>query len=158
QNTTNDGADAGTCHHIAINNSRYNHVNHHPYWAGGDASGEFAMCSLGVKELATALCSLLQNTLTVQFITAHSHLGNVSIYMEGPGGPYTGFTKAPPAPQTSGEQWYGTATLSNFATLPKCAYVLWLEVQVLLTTGDGTPDDVRDHIGFCKGDAAAARR
>ena len=154
QGTTGSGSDAGTCSHIAINNSHYDNISHHPYWPGGlfGANHELLMASLGIAELATAPCSQLTNSLTVQFTAAHSNLGSVGVSMEGPGGPYA-FDLSPATPQSPGEAWHGTATPNGwtFASLPPCAYLLKLTVDALLTTGDGTPSPVTDYIAFCKG-------
>jgi len=151
-----DGSDAGTCNHIAINNTRYNNISHHPYWPGGlfGQSNELAMSSIGIAELAAAPCSTLTGSFTVQFTAAHSNMGTVSVWLEGPGGPYA-FDLNPAAAQTPGEAWFGTATPSGwtFASLPPCAYLLKLGVEVLLTTGDpGTnTGTLVDYIAFCKG-------
>ncbi|HEY1368262.1 MAG TPA: hypothetical protein VGF23_14155 [Gaiellaceae bacterium] len=154
QGDSGDGADAGTCFHIAINNTRYDNISHHPYWPGGlfGATNELAVASIGIAELASAPCSELTDSLTVQFTAAHSNLGGVGVTLEGPGGPYA-FDLNPNAPEDAGENWYGTATPSGwtFDALPPCAYLLKLSVEVLLTTGDGIPDDLVDYIAFCKG-------
>ena len=61
QGTSGEGTEAGTCSHIAINNSYYNNISHHPYWPGGlfGASNELAVASIGIAELAAAPCSEL---------------------------------------------------------------------------------------------------
>jgi hypothetical protein len=149
-----DGTDAGTCSHIAINNSVYNSISHHPYWPGGlfGATKELAVASIGVAELAAAACSLLTSSLTVEFTAAHSNLGPVTIDLEGPGGPYA-FDLTPAAPETAGESWFGTAAPHGwtFASLPPCAYLLDMYVTVLLTDGDDDAPPLHDYIAFCKG-------
>jgi hypothetical protein len=158
QTTTGAGSNAGTCHHIAINNSHYDNVSHHPYWPGGlfGANHELLLASLGIAELATTPCSLLTDTLTVEYTAAHSHLGDVVIRLEGPGGPYH-FDLVPAATgQTPGENEFGTAVPAaaqpwTFGDLPPCAYWLTLSVDALLTTGDAIPSAVVDYIAFCKG-------
>jgi hypothetical protein len=154
QGSMGDGSDAGTCSHIAINNSHYDNVSHHPYWPGGlfGATHELVVSSLGIAELASAPCSVLTNSLTVQFTAAHSNLGAVGVTMEGPGGPYA-FDLSPATAQDPGENWHGTATPNGwtFNALPPCAYLLKLSVEALLTTGDGVPSAVVDYIAFCKG-------
>lgn len=157
QGDTTDGTDAGTCVHVAINNTRYDNISHHPYWPGGlfGANHELAVASIGISELAAAPCSLLKDTLTVEFTAAHSNLGSVTISMEGPGGPYA-FTPNPAAAQNPGENWYGTADPSGgwtFKGLDPCAYLLKLTVDPLLTTGDSDPLPLVDYIAFCKGHA-----
>jgi hypothetical protein len=153
QGSSGGGSDAGTCSHIAINNSFYENISHHPYWPGGlfGATNELVMASVGIKELEAAPCSVLTNSLTVEFTAAHSNLGAVGVTMEGPGGPYA-FTLSPATAQDPGEGWHGTAAPSGwtFASLPPCAYLLRLSVDALLTTGDGVPSAVVDYIAFCK--------
>jgi hypothetical protein len=157
-----DGAEAGTCSHIAINNTLYNNISHHPYWPGGrfGFSNELAVASIGIAELAALPCSLLTDSLTVQFTAAHSNLGAVRVWLEGPGGPYE-FDLNPAAAENPGENWFGTATprMSGSPPVPEwsfddllpCAYLLHIYVDVLLTTGDGTPGTIDDYIAFCKG-------
>ena len=158
QGTTGAGSDAGTCSHIAINNSHYDNISHHPYWPGGlfGANHELLMASLGIAELVSAPCSQLTNSLTVEFTAAHSNLGSVGVEMEGPGGPYA-FDLVPATAQDPGEAWHGTATPHGwtFASLPPCAYLLKLTVDALLTTGDGNPLPLTDYIAFCKGKSRA---
>jgi len=83
----------------------------------------------------------------VLLTAAHPNLGPVSVTMTGPGGPYS-FT----VPAAASGQRFGTATPNGwvFANLPDCAYIVTLEVAVLLTTGDATPGDLFDQIAFCK--------
>jgi len=155
-----DGEDAGTCEHIAINNTLYNNISHHPYWPGGlwspdpASDYEIAVASVGIAELAANPCSNLRKSLTVEFTAAHSNLGEVQVTLEGPGGPYA-FDLTPNAPESPGESWFGTATPDgwHFASLPPCAYLLKLSVDVLLTTGDAdiSPEPLVDYIAFCKG-------
>ena len=156
QGDTGDGTDAGTCQHVAVNNTRYDNISHHPYWPGGlyGANHELAVCSVGIAELAAAPCSVLKDTLTVEFTAAHSNLGAVDVSMEGPGGPYA-FTLNPAAAEDAGENWYGTADPNGwtFASLAPCAYLLKLTVDPLLTTGDSDPLPLVDYIAFCKGKA-----
>jgi hypothetical protein len=91
-------------------------------------------------------CVQITNALDVLFTAAHPNLGVVSISMTGPGGPY-GFT-LPPA--VAG-QHFGAATANfNVGALQSCAYIVTLEVQLLLTTGDGVPGNLFDQIAFCK--------
>jgi hypothetical protein len=153
QGATGDGTDAGTCSHIAINNTHYDQVSHHPYWPGGlfGESDELAVSSVGIAELAGSPCSTLANSLTVQFTAAHSNLGAVGVSLEGPGGPYA-FTLNPAAGSDPAENLFGTADPDGwtFTSLPPCAYLLKLSVDVLLTTGDGVPSALVDYIAFCK--------
>lgn len=162
QGDTGEGTEAGTCAHIAINNTHYDNISHHPYWPGGlfGATNELAVASIGIAELVAHPCSQLTNGLTVQFTAAHSNLGDVSVSLEGPGGPYA-FGLNPTTAENPGENWFGTATPAmigsppapawSFNALPPCAYLLKLSVSVLLTTGDGAPSPIVDYVAFCKG-------
>lgn len=161
QGNSGTGTNAGTCGHIAINNTHYDNISHHPYWPGGlfGATDELAVASLGIAELVAAPCSLLTTSLTPTFTAAHSNLGAVTMSMEGPGGPYP-FALNPVVVQNPGENWFGAAVPGvnasfpsswTFAKLSPCAYLLKLSVTALLTTGDGVPAALVDYIAFCKG-------
>jgi hypothetical protein len=141
------GNDAGFCPHVAIDNTGYNNVVHHPSWAGfTDPPGVIGVRLLDILQLQVNGCAEITNALDVLFTAAHPNLGAVSVTMTGPGGPY-GFT-LPPA--VAGER-FGTATANfNVAALQPCAYIVTLQVQLLLTTGDGVPNDLFDQIAFCK--------
>ena len=138
---------AGECARAAVDNTLYNNETHHPYWGGGTVNGQLAVDLLDIQELKLAPCQDLTNSLTVLFTAAHPNLGAVSITMTGPGGPYA-FTLPAAVP---GQQ-FGTAVPSGWsmASLPPCAYLVMLSVQILLTTGDGIPDNLFDQIAFCK--------
>lgn len=138
---------AGECARAAIDDTLYNNEDHHPYWAGGVANGELCVYLLDIAELKAAPCSLITNSLTVQFTAGHPNLGAVSLTMTGPGGPYP-FT-LPAA--VAGEQ-FGTAIPNGWSlgSLSPCAYLVTLEVQTLLTDGDNVPSDRFDQIAFCK--------
>jgi hypothetical protein len=138
---------AGECFKVAINNTLYDNVSHHPSWAGYVGNGQLAVNLLDIAELIGMGCKELTNSLTVLFTAAHPTLGGVTIYMQGPGGPYS-FN----LPAAVAGQRFGTATPNgwNFGDLVKCAYLLTLSVGVLLTTGDSVPDNLIDQIAFCK--------
>ena len=94
-------------------------------------------------------CAEITNALTVEYTAAHPNLGNVSIDMTGPGGPYS-FTMVDDGGATPPNR-YGHAT-PNFSVmnLVKCAYIVHLSIDLLLTTGDAVPDPLYDEIAFCK--------
>jgi len=141
--------DGGTCQHIAIDNTLYNNITLHPDWDGGlQPPGQLAVRMLDINELIAHPCGEITNTLTVKFTAAHPNLGSVNITMTGPGGPY-GFTL--PAIPEAGD-WFGTATPSGFTVskLKPCAYLVTLEITVLLTDGDNFPNPLYDQIAFCK--------
>jgi len=103
---------------------------------------------LDIAELIAHPCGEIGNTLTVLFTAAHPNLGSVNIVMTGPGGPYN-FT-LPAIPEVG--DWFGTATPSGFtvSSLKPCAYLVTLEITVLLTDGDNIPNPLYDQIAFCK--------
>ncbi|HEY1299330.1 MAG TPA: hypothetical protein VGF07_02470 [Stellaceae bacterium] len=141
------GSDAGVCQHIAIDNTGYDNVVHHPSWAGfTDPPGTIGVRLLDIQQLLANGCVEITNALDVLFTAAHPNLGGVSVSMTGPGGPYS-FT----LPAAVAGERFGTAT-PNFtvAALQPCAYIVTLAVQLLLTTGDGVPSDLFDQIAFCK--------
>ena len=143
-------SDGGTCAVVAIDNTLYKNVNHHPEWDGGiPASPEYAVAMVDIQELQMAGCAHITKSLTVLFTASHPNLGSVSINMIGPGGPYP-FTLPTPLPETG--DWYGTATPNGWtlASLTPCAYIVQLSVNLLLTTGDldfGPP--LIDQMAFC---------
>ena len=137
---------AGTCTTVAVDNTLYDNLLHHPSWMAVSESGALAVCMLDIQELEGAGCAGIGNTLTPRFTAAHPNLGAVSISMSGPGGPY-GFT----LPAAVAGERFGSGTPTFVVTdLIKCAYIVTLEVQVLLTTGDSIPNDRYDQIAFCK--------
>jgi len=142
------GVDAGVCQHVAINNTLYDNINHHPSWAGYPESNALGVAMLDIAQLIADGCHEISNSLDVLFTAAHPNLGAVTVSMSGPGGPYA-FTL--PAAGTPGDR-FGTAAPSGWtvAALPSCAYIVRLYVQLLLTTGDSAPNPLYDDIAFCK--------
>lgn len=138
--------DAGTCAHVAIDNTRYANVAKGGSWAPWLASDQLCVASIDAAELRGNGCAGVNADLTALFTATHPNLGDVTVSMTGPGGPYA-FTLPAPVP---GEQ-FGTAIKSfNFSLLPNCAYIVKLSVGLLLTTGDSSPLPIGDEIGFCK--------
>lgn len=146
QGTPGAGTAAGVCLHVAVANTLYDNISHHPSWAGFVESGALGVAMLDIAQLQANGCSHISNALDVLFTAAHPNLGNVSLSMQGPGGPYT-FT----LPAAAAGERFGTA-VPDFpvAALPACAYLVTLSVELLLTTGDSTPSPLVDQIAFCK--------
>ncbi len=218
-------SDGGTCNIVAIDNTLYNNINHHPEWGGSVGQGQYGVCMVDIPELyvtvsttlAAAItatdtsitvasstgfptsgsfnveigteimtvtnvsgdtwtvvrgqkgttaaaapngaevvpeyCNDITDSLTVNFTASHPNLGPVSLTMSGPAGldAYP-FTLSPTTPPVTGD-WYGHGVPSGWtvANLEPCAYVVQLQVDILLTTGDenfGPP--LYDFISFCK--------
>jgi len=147
-----DGIDAGTCHHIAIDNALYDNVTHQPNWRNlTDPPGDLAVYLVDVAELlGESACGQISDELTVLYTAAHPNLGATDLRLEGPGGPYS-FTMTPAAGSTATDS-FGSATLNGVAVgdLEPCAYLITLSVDVLLTDGDHYPGMLIDQRPFCK--------
>lgn len=138
--------DGGECPTLAIDNTLYDHVNKGGSWSPSQASGQLAVVSVDIQELLVNGCVGITTSLTALVTAAHPNLGAVSLSMTGSGSTY-GFTLPAPTP---GEV-AGVATNGfTVSSLPTCAYIVTLQAEVLLTTGDNVPDPVYDQLAFCK--------
>jgi hypothetical protein len=146
--------DAGTCAHVAIENTAYDNVHKGGSWAPVDVSGQLCACSVDSLQLRAGGCAGLNAALDLLFTAAHPNLGSVSVSMNGPGGPY-GFGMPVPVDPTDqfGQAINGAPPPAGgwtFNTLPDCAYIVTLSANLLLTTGDASPLPVQDQLAFCK--------
>jgi len=139
-------AGGGTLQHITISNTRYDNILRHPAWMPVTVNNALAVAMVDIDQLTANGCSGITNALDVQLTAAHPHLGNVTVSMSGPGGPYS-FNLPAPVP---GEQFGAAAPNFNVGDLDPCAYIVTLRVPVLVTTGDSEPDPLFDQIAFCK--------
>ncbi|HTA72201.1 MAG TPA: hypothetical protein VK776_28165 [Bryobacteraceae bacterium] len=139
--------DGGTCVHIAVDDVLYDNITLHPDWDGGlQPPGQLGVCMLDIAELEAHPCGQIGDTLTVLFTAAHPNLGSASITMTGPGGPFA-FTM----PAFTPADYFGTATPAfTVSALKPCAYLVTLQVNLLLTDGDNFPSPLFDQIAFCK--------
>jgi hypothetical protein len=138
--------DAGTCFHVAIENTSYNGVAKGGSWAPSTVNGEMCVSSVDALQLRTNGCAGVKTGLDVVFTTTHPNLGDVKLSMTGPGGPYA-FT-LPAA--VAGERFGPATNAFVFTSLTDCAYIITLRATLLLTTGDSIPNPVDDQIAFCK--------
>ena len=139
---TGDGSDGGTCTHIAVNNTLYDNVKQ----AYATTSGDLAVAEIGVQELVTNICGEIRtDVINVLFTAAHPNLGDVSITITGNGS----YDVPVPLGSSVPIDWYGSVPYS-ITGLPNCAYILTLQVGVLLTDGVNDPDPIYDQIAFCK--------
>lgn len=143
---------SGTCERVAIYNRRYDNVHHGGSWFPTTVDDRLGAALVNIDEIGGG-CGKVTNSLTIKYTAAHPNLGIVTVHMDGPGGPYA-TTLADAAGSSAGNR-FGTATLvftppKTVATLDKCAYIVKLAVQLLLTTGDDVPDYERDEVAFCK--------
>ena len=154
--------DGGLLQHYAVNNTTYNNIVQHPYWAGGPLpNGMLGVSMLGIAELKEHGCKKITDTLTVQVTAAHPTLGSVTLSLVGgnattvapvaPGGPLgAAAVLTPPIAGLPGQR-FGNATLNfDAADLTSCAYILTLDTTLLLTDGDEGPGVLRDQIAFAK--------
>ncbi len=138
---------AGVCQQLAVNDTLYDNIVRHPAWMAQNLSNQLGVAMVDIQQLVVGGgCVGIGADLDVLFSAAHPTLGSVSMSMSGPGGPYS-FTLPAAVPG----QRFGNAT-PNFVVgdLAPCAYIVTLNVQVLLTTGDFHPDNLFDQIAFCK--------
>lgn len=143
---------SGTAESVAIYNRHYDNVRHKGSWAPQDDDDQLGAALVNIDEIGGG-CGKVTNTLTIRYTAAHPNLGTFSIGMDGPGGPYT-TTLANDGASTPANR-FGVATLvlppgKSVADLKKCAYVVKLSVNLLLTTGDASPDPIGDEVAFCK--------
>lgn len=137
---------AGECVHFAIDNTRYDGVAKGGSWMPHVLLGQLAAVSVDALQLRTNGCAGVHDDLEVVFTCAHPNLGEVSLTLSGPGGPY-GFTLPPRSP---GEHFGRATNAFSFATLADCAYIIDLSAPLLLTNGDNAPTPVQDRVAFCK--------
>lgn len=153
QGTSGAGTLAGTCLHLAVENSRFLNVRPHPEWGGGATlPPQPGVCMIDILQEQAAPCQLITNQLDILFTAAHPNLGSVGISMTGPNGTTVFSPPAIVSPQ-SAQNRFGTAVPpSGFspAALQPCAYIVHLSVELLLTNGDGFPSPLHDEMAFCK--------
>lgn len=120
----------------------------HPYWAGGNRTST-GVASLGIAEMQTAGgCAEMGDEIHLLYTAYHPYVGQPTVYLEG--------NPILPAPLTpavsSGSAVSSSAGVAvDISLLAKCAYILWLDVPLRLTSGYGSLGWVlQDHIGFCK--------
>ena len=143
---------AGECEKLAIYNRKYDDVTHKGSWATQIDPDQLGVVMLDITEIGGG-CAKITNTLTIKYTAAHPNLGTVAITMDGPGGPY-GTTLADDMGSTASNR-FGTASVilpsgTEIKDLDKCAYLVKLSAQLLLTTGDSVPDLIWDEVAFCK--------
>ncbi len=135
---------------IAISNKHFKQ-SRHPSWAG-DTPTLRAVVILDIKELTGpgSGCNKLQTHLHALYTVYHPFMGSARVYFEG----NPPLPPALPLALAAGEAASGSGGHDfDITALPPCAYVLWLEATLNLTSGWGRIPDatIWDHIAFCKG-------
>lgn len=139
---------AGTCQRVGLYNRRYDQVAKGGSWNPHAVDDHLGTAMLNIDEIAGG-CGKVTNTLTARYTAAHPNLGAVTLTMTGPGGPY-GFTLSDGPGATPGNRFGSATPTTNVASLPQCAFIVKLRVDLLLTSGDTVPDPIWDEVAFCK--------
>jgi hypothetical protein len=140
---------AGTCRRVAIDNTVYRNLQHHPNWGAHFEATALAVALLDIQELVAAGCAKIKTDVHVRFTAAHPYLGNVWMTLSGPG-TFPDFALELPV---DGQRFGGSVPAArSVAALPRCAYIVDLFAELLLTTGVSIPNARRDRIAFCTSD------
>jgi len=138
--------EAGRCTRLAIDNTLYNGMKHHPEWGAWGPTTEYGVCMVDVKQLQLVGCSKITDQADILFTCAHPNLGAISATLTGPGGIET--LVVPPTGVTGDK--HGIITKTFTSADPACAYLVTLTTTYLLTTGDNHYPSVHDQIAFCR--------
>jgi hypothetical protein len=117
----------GTCSVVAIDNTLYNNVDHHPDWDGGVTSGQYAVAMVDIKELQTENTTIAaasngktlpQATINVASTTGFPSSGTIAVVTSAGTVPvsYTGITATSFTGCTG-----GTGTMSTGGFVNACA-------------------------------------
>jgi hypothetical protein len=135
---------AGVCRRIAIDNTLYDGMIHHPQWNKQGPKIESGVCMVDIKQLLMAGCAKITTQADILYSVAHPNLGNIILDITGPAGTEV-LGPIPVSPNS-----FGKITKVFGASDPLCAYIVKLCATYLLTTGDGNLPEVRDEIAFCR--------
>jgi hypothetical protein len=140
--------EAGTCQKIAIDNTLYKGIVHHPEWGKWESpSGlEYGVCMVDIQELIGHGCKKIGDTVTILYSFAHPNLGPINMTLAGPIPTLTIPIPASPDPKNR----FGSITHVFGPGDPQCAYMVTISAYYLLTTGDHNEDIQRDQIAFCR--------
>jgi hypothetical protein len=136
---------------IVLSNTQYKQ-SHHPNWAGfSDTETAVVLVDTAEQALPGDGCKKVGDHVHALFTAYHPFLGTVSVYLEGP--------TVPPLPAAISPAIVGGQAVSpaggydfDITAQPNCAYILWLQLTLNLTSGYGRlPGNPNDHVAFCKG-------
>ncbi|MBW8330770.1 MAG: hypothetical protein K0M40_02025 [Prolixibacteraceae bacterium] len=147
---------AGVSNPIAMFNTVYQNVPQFGSWMP-QVSSEMGVACVDIQELigggGGTGCTPITNALHFNYTAANPNMGAVSLTLYGPDGP---FSIQNVTPVSSVPETFGTATeLHNPALFPvsslkKCAYTVYLTVELKLTNGEGQHSNIHDWLSFCK--------
>ena len=135
---------AGMCRRIAIDNTLYNGMVHHPSWGSWGPTTEYGVCMVDIQQLIAMGCAKITTQVDILYTVAHPNLGSFGITMTGP----LGTESFGPFAVSPNE--FGTVTRVFTPADPECAYLVTLTATYLLTTGDSNLSSVQDQIAFCR--------
>ena len=137
--------EAGMCNRIAIDNTLYNGMTHHPEWGAWGPVTEYGVCMVDIKQLQKAGCAKITTQVDILYSVAHPNLDSIGLTLTGPM-PEVTLGPVPVSPNAPGK-----ITHNFIAGDPECAYLVTLTATYLLTTGDNVgPIIVKDQIAFCR--------
>jgi hypothetical protein len=147
----NTAVGTNTLEKIAIINLSYRYERH-PNWAPTGPGVRRMVVSVNIQELLGpgGGCAQVSDHVHALYTVYHPFARSGRVYFEG---------NAPLPAQLSLTPIAGGLAVSpagghdfGFATAPHCAFILWLEATVDLTSGYGRINDAtdQDHIAFCK--------
>ena len=135
---------AGRCRRIAIDNTLYNGISHHPEWGAWGPVTEFGVRMVDIQQLQMAGCAKITTQVDILYSVAHPNLGSIGLKLTGPM-PEVDLGPIPVSPNS-----FGTVTHLFGAADPLCAYLVTLSATYLLTTGDSNLSIPDDQIAFCR--------
>ena len=136
--------EAGRCNRIAVDNTLYNGMIHHPEWGAWGPTTEYGVCMIDIQQLQMAGCAKITTQADILYSVAHPHLGSIGMTLTGP------LPAVNLGPIAVSPNSFGTLTHHFSAADPLCAYVVTLTAVYLLTTGDSNLSGVQDQIAFCR--------
>ena len=148
---------AGVSNSVAMFNTVYQNVPQFGSWMP-QISSERGVACVDIQEMigggGGTGCTPITNALHVNYTAANPNMGGVSLTLYGPGGPYSIQNVSP---VSSVAETFGTATelhnpalLVPVSALDKCAYTVWLSVELKLTNGEHQHSNIEDWLSFCK--------
>jgi len=139
---------------IALSNTTYAYIRH-PDWPGPPTIPNVSqplVLSVDILELKNGGgCTGLEDVIHALYTAYHPYLGSCSVFLQGPQvatmtTPPAGTITLPVPNVSSG----AAGTPFDMTGLPPCAYIMWLNATLNLTSGDGAVyGTFSDYIAFC---------
>lgn len=136
---------AGTCRRMALDNTVYKGIIHHPTWSTWGGGVEAGVCMLDIQQLMAAGCAKITGQVDILYSVAHPHLSGISLVLEGPMPPISLGSFSPVTDNN-----FGVVTHTFAPTDPECAYLVTISTSYLLTNGDSPAIPAKDYMAFCR--------